>query len=364
MISFSPSEEQESARDAMRSFAAQAMRPIARDCDESESVTDAFLEQAWELGLAATQLGEDVGGYGSPRSPLTNAIVLEELAHGDAALALAATAASGFAYAIADQGSAEQRQALLPAFCGERFHAAAIALIEPRPAFDVERLDTRAERDGGGYVLHGEKSFVVLADRAEHFLVIARNGDRPDAFIVERDASGLTIGDRELHLGLKSLPTASLQLDGVRVPADARLGGEDGADVGRIVNQSRTALVAVLTGLSRAVLDYCVPYAKERVAFDEPIAKKQSIAFRLAEMHMEIDCARWMTWKAASQLEAGVDATKSAHLARLFVTEKAMWIADHGVQVLGGHGFIRDNPVEMWYRNARTLGVLEGVGSV
>ena len=111
----------------------------------------------------------------------------------------------------------------------------------------------------------------------------------------------------------------------------------------------------MLNGLSRAVLDYCVPYAKERVAFGEAIARKQSIAFRLAEMHMEVESMRWMIWKAASELERGLDATRSAHLARTYAAEKAMWIADNGVQVLGGHGFIREHPVEMWYRNARTL---------
>ena len=107
-----------------------------------------------------------------------------------------------------------------------------------------------------------------------------------------------------------------------------------------------------------------MPYAKERVAFGEAIAKKQSIAFRLAEMHMEVECMRWMTWKAASQLEQGLDATKAAHLARQYAAEKAMWISDNGIQVLGGHGFIREHPVEMWYRHARTLGVLEGTAAV
>jgi len=364
MISFTPTDEQESAREAMRVFAEQAIRPVARDCDENAAIPDSFLEQSWELGLAATQLPESVGGYGSMRSPLTNAIVLEELACGDAALALAATGAAGFAYAIADQGTDAQKSTYLPAFCGEHYTAATVALNEPTPGFDVSRLRTTAALDGADYVLTGSKCFVPMAERTGFILVVARNGSRDDAFIVARDAPGLTISEPEKNLGLKSLATARLELAGVRVPAASRLGGEAGADVGRIVNQGRVALAAVLTGLSRAVLEYCVPYAKDRVAFDEPIAKKQSIAFRLAEMHMEIDCARWMTWKAASQLEQGIDATKSAHLARLFVTTKAMWIADHGVQVLGGHGFIRDNPVEMWYRNARTLGVLEGIGSV
>jgi alkylation response protein AidB-like acyl-CoA dehydrogenase len=112
------------------------------------------------------------------------------------------------------------------------------------------------------------------------------------------------------------------------------------------------------------VLEYSVPYAKERRAFGQAIGQKQAIAFKLADMHIETEASRWMVWKAASQLEQGLDATRSAHLARSYAAEKSMWIADEGVQVLGGHGFIRDHPVEMWFRNARTLGVLEGTVAV
>jgi alkylation response protein AidB-like acyl-CoA dehydrogenase len=364
MISFALTDEQEAARDTMRSFAETALRPHARQCDEASAIPDAFYAQAWELGLTATQLPEAVGGYGAPRSPVTNAIVLEELAYGDATLALAAAAPSLVAYAIADQGSEAQRQRYLPAFCGDRYHTAALAVNEPHAASTAWQPRTRAERNGNGWVLTGRKCFVPLGDRAGHFLVVARAGEALDAFIVARDAAGLIISDNEKNLGLKALPTVGLELDGVHVPAHDRLGEQAGCDVPRLLNQSRVALAAILNGVSRAVLDYCVPYAKERVAFGEPIARKQSIAFRLAEMQMEVESMRWMIWKAASQLERGLDATRSAHLARVYAAEKAMWITDNGVQVLGGHGFIREHPVEMWYRNARTLGVLEGLAGV
>lgn len=364
MISFSLTEEQSSARDAMQGFAAAALRPMAREYDETSAAPDDFFQQAWELGLTATQLPESAGGYGAERSPVTNAIVLEELAYGDATLAVAAMAPSLVANAIADQGSDEQKAAFLPAFCGSSFHTGSLALTEPTPGFDPFAPRTTVQRKGAGFVLHGVKSFVPLADRAAHFLVIARGDDGLQAFIVPRDAPGLTIGEVEKNLGLKALATHGLRLDGVEVGAELRLGGAAGADVRRIVNQSRVAIAAVLTGLSRAVLDYCVPYSKERVAFDEPIARKQSIAFRLADMHIEIESSRWLTWKAATDLECGRDATRNAALAKRYVAEKSMWIADNGVQVLGGHGFIREHPVEMWYRNARTLGVLEGTVSV
>jgi len=364
MISFSMTDEQESAQHAMRDFAARAMRPLAREYDEASAIPDGFFREVWNLGLTATQLPESVGGYGAPRSPVTNAIVLEELAYGDATLAIAAAAPSLFAYAIADQGSEAQRATYLPALCGERYQAASLAVAEPSPAFNALAPRTRAERHNGGFAISGSKCFVPFADRASHFLVIAQRDGGLDAFIVPREVPGLTVSEPEKNLGLRALPTGALTLDAVRVSAADRLGGDAGCDVLRLLNHSRVALAAILTGVGRAVLDYCVPYAKERVAFGEAIARKQSIAFRLAEMQMEVECMRWMTWKAASQLEQGIDATRSTHLARAYAADKGMWIADNGVQVLGGHGFIREHPVEMWYRNARTLGVLEGLASV
>jgi alkylation response protein AidB-like acyl-CoA dehydrogenase len=364
MISFQPTEEQQSVREAMRDFAAQAMRGTAREYDEASAVPDSFLAQAWELGLTATQIAESYGGYGAERSPLTNAIVLEELAFGDATLAAAAVAPSLFAYAVLDQGSDEQRKAFLPAFTGDQYRTASVAIAEPAPDFNAFAPSTRARRDNGSYILDGKKCFVPMGERASHFLVVAGSDAGLDAFIVPRDAPGVTVSEVEKNLGLRALPTVSLELRGVTLPLEGRLGGPRGADVARLINRSRVGLAAVMTGLSRAVLEYCVPYSKERVAFDEPIARKQSIAFRLAEMHIEIECTRWLVWKAASELEKGADATRSAHQARAYAAEKSMWIADNGVQVLGGHGFIREHPVEMWYRNARTLGVLESLVSV
>jgi len=360
VISFEPTEEQQIARDAMHEFAAAALRPVARECDESASLPENVLEPMHQLGLGSTQLPAEHGGGGEARSPITNALVLEELAWGDAGLALAAVAPAAFAFAVADFGTDEQKRALLPLFCGARFHAASLAVIEPGPASDAALPRTLAEPKGAGFVLSGSKRFVPLADRASHFLVIARNNGGQDAFVVPRDAAGLRIGQPDAKLGLRALPTASLELERVELPASARLGGARGCDVRRILDSSRAAIAAALVGLARGVLDYAVPYAKEREAFGQAIARKQAIAFRLADMHIEVESMRWLAWKAASRLERGLSATRAAHHAHAYAAEQAMWIADEGVQVLGGHGFIREHPVEMWYRNARTLSVLEG----
>jgi alkylation response protein AidB-like acyl-CoA dehydrogenase len=366
VISFKPTEEQDVAREAMHEFARDAMRPIARECDEASKIPEDFLARSWELGLVNTQLPEEFGGGGESRSPVTNALVLEELAWGDASLAVAAVAPAGFAFAIADQGTPAQKAELLPLFCGESYHAAALAVAEPGPTFEAAVPRTVAEPKGEGFVLSGAKCLVPVGDRASHFLVVARSeaAGGLDAFIVPRGADGLHVVAPEKNLGLRAVSTATLELERVEVSAAARLGGASGCDVSRLLDHSRAALAAIMVGLSRAVLEYAVPYAKDRHAFGQAIAQKQAIAFRLADMHIETECARWLTWRAASQLEQRLDARRAAHHARAYAAEKCMWIADEGVQVLGGHGFIREHPVEMWFRNARTLGVLEGTVSI
>lgn len=365
MISFEPTEEQELVRTTARDVAAEALRPKARDADEESEIPADLLRSTWELGLVSSQIPEAFGGGGATRSPTTFALLLEALAHGDAALALGALAPATFAMALVDQGSAKQQQRYLPQLCGRDFHAAAIALVEPQPAFDPHALRTRAEARGNAWVLTGTKTFVPFGGEASHFLVVASDPDgKPAAFVVPREAHGVSVAGPEPTLGLRALPFARLELASVEVPQDDRIGGGATFDYARLLNCSRVATAAALVGLSRAVMEYTIPYAKERVAFGEAIAQKQAVAFMLSDMAIETDAMRWMVWKAAAELEAGKDATRSAHLARSYVAEQAMKIADNGIQVLGGHGFIREHPVELWYRHARTLSVLDGAATV
>jgi alkylation response protein AidB-like acyl-CoA dehydrogenase len=353
VISFKMTEEQEMVREAMRGFADEVLRPVARDCDEESKLSEEALSQCWELSLVSTQLPAKFGGGDEPHSAVTNALVLEELAWGDAAQAVAVFAPAGFAFAVLDQGTEDQKARYLPLFCNDAYHAASLAVCEPGPTFDVMLPRTVAEPKGDAFVLSGAKCFVPMSDRASHFLVVARcNGDL-GAFIVPREAEGLRVSEPQKNLGLRALPTATLDLQRVVVPAADRLGGQAGCDVGRLVAASRTGLGAVLVGLSRAVLEYAVPYAKDRVAFDQAIAQKQGIAFKLSDMHIETEASRWLTWKAASQLERGLDATRAAHFVRSYVPDQAMWIADQGVQVLGGPGDVDRRPGRPGPRRAR-----------
>jgi alkylation response protein AidB-like acyl-CoA dehydrogenase len=369
MISFGPTEEQELIRETVGDFARTELRALARECDEASSTPDELLAKTWELGLVDGMIPEELGGGGIERSPITNALVLEELACGDLPLAAAAMAPGLFVQPLLDFGTEEQRREYLPLFTTNEYHAASLALHEARFSFDTSRLTTSAEARDGAFRITGSKRLVPMGDRASHFLVVAQNGqgglEGLDAFIVPRDAKGLTIKpDAEKTLGFQALPMAALDLEGVEVPGHARLGGEAGIDGARLINQLRMASAALTVGVCRAVMEASIPYAKERVAFGQPIAQKQTIAFMLAEMRIEVNSMRHLVWKAASQLEQKIDATRASTLAQTYVNREAIKIADNGIQIFGGHGFIRDYPLEMWYRNTRAITVLEGVAAL
>ncbi len=361
MISFGPTEEQEMIRDTIREFAASELRDASRPADEANATPPELMEKLWELGLVNSAIPESLGGAGMERSPVTSAILLEELGHGCASLGISAIASSLFVNPLLDFGTDEQKNAYLPLFTSSEVHTASMALHEPHFTYDASNLRAMAEPKGDGFRLTGTKRLVPLGASASHFLVVARRGVSEgfgdlEAFIVPRGAEGLKISDEsEKTMGFRAVQFSQLELDGVEVSADARLGGDAGIDGARLINQCRVGTAALALGISRAVLELCVPYAKDRVAFDQPIAQKQTIAFMLAEMKIEVTTMRWMVWKAASMLENNVDATKATTLALTYVAREAMKIADNGIQVLGGHGFIREYPVEMWYRNMRTL---------
>lgn len=242
--------------------------------------------------------------------------------------------------------------------------------------FDLSVLGTTATPTGDGFTVSGSKAFVPLADACDELLVYARRADRPpastpldgyravDAFLVDRSLAGVTVGPPEKNMGIKALRSHEITLEQVRVGAEARLGGADGIDFAQLMDRSRVALAALAVGLARGAYDYAREYAKERKAFGVAIAQKQAIAFMLAEMAIEIDASRLLLWQAAWKLDRGEPAMRECYLAKNYAANMALKVADNAVQVLGGHGYIRDHPVELWLRNARGFAAFEGLAIV
>jgi alkylation response protein AidB-like acyl-CoA dehydrogenase len=358
VIDFEPSEEQALIRDTVHEFAKSELRPRAREADEAGKIPGDVLARAHELGLVANGLPEEFGGGGA-RSAVTGALVAEELAYGDLALALAILAPGLVAYPIADFGTPEQKAGLLPALIASPSALGTLALQEPRFDSDPYRPRAAARADGDGWRLDGAKCLVPWSDGVAHVLVLASEGETLAGFLVPREAKGLR-ASAESYLGIRALQTAELALDGVRVPADARLGGARG-DLRALVARGRVGLGALAIGVARAAYELARDYAKERQAFGAPIATKQAIAFKLADMAIEIDAARLLVWEAAWRLDAGGDATREATLAIQQVRRVALDVCDGAVQVFGGHGYIREYLPEMLLRNARGFACFEAL---
>ncbi len=356
-------ESQELVRDTMVRFAKERLRVEALHADEACAPPAGLLNESHELGLSQLATPEALGGAGSERSPITNALVCEDLAKGDMGLALAALAPLAVVNALVDFGTAEQQGNYLPAFIEDEFYPAALALLEGRPLFDPERLATRASLTNGEYVLTGEKSMVPIAEDCELFLVLADLAGKPQAFLVDKGTPGLTV-EPEPTMGLRAAKLGRLKLDHVKVPKGAKLGGDAGIDAQRLIDLSRIAWGALTVGTCDAVLDYVKEYVKDRKAFGEPIAFRQSVAFAVADIALELDAMRLMVWRAASRAEQGLPFHREAALVRVQCAEKGMYIGTTGVQLLGGHGFIKEHPVELWYRQLRAVGIAEGAVSV
>ncbi|GIV95616.1 MAG: acyl-CoA dehydrogenase [Herpetosiphonaceae bacterium] len=364
MIAFSPTEEQTLIAETVKRFARERMRSVFREAEESSELPWEVVNKGWQLGLLSAAIPEDYGGLGDAQPTVTGALAAEELGWGDLALALAIMVPGLVALPILYAGTEEQKRTYLPRFSDEGYPKVTAALIEPRFRFDPAALETTAVRQGNEYVLSGRKAYVPLAAGAELFLIYAAEKGQTQAFLVERGAPGLTVGERERLMGVKALDTYELALDGVRVPASARLGGDAGIDINRLLNHSRVALAALAVGLARGAYEYALEYAKNRVAFGEPIAQRQSIAFMLAEMAIEIEGVRLSTWEAAWRLDQGEEATRECVLARQNANAMALMVADRAVQILGGHGYIREYPVELWLRNARGFATFDGLAMI
>ena len=360
LFDITPDEEQEMFQDAVRDFAEQKVRPAAPEADTNCATPAELLAQANELGINMLGVPEELGGVVHEQAAVTSALIGEALAHGDMGIAYAALAPGAVATAIGRWGSADQEATYLPSFTGEDVPAAALAILEPKPLFDPLKLETRAHRDGEDWVLDGVKSLVARAADCELFLVAAEmDGDGPALFVVESAASGLAV-QPEPAMGLRPAATGRLLLESVRLPSGALLGEGERGPYLECVQRARIAWCALAVGTAQAVLDYVIPYVNERTAFGEPISNRQAVAFAVSDIAIESDGMRLATYRAASRADQGSDFAREAALARRLCAAKAMQIGSEGVQLLGGHGYVKEHPVERWYRDLRAAGVMEG----
>jgi len=352
-----PTQDEQMLVDVVTELAAEVVRPVAAESDAVATAPESVLKAGVDIGLPILGVPEELGGVHAERSAMAGTLVAEALAHGDMGLAVASLAPGAVATALSLWGSEEQQATYLPAFTGDDVPAAALALTEPRPLFDPSTPATRAVRDGDDLVVTGTKSAVVRGADAELFVVGVELDGEARLLVVESGSDGLKV-EADPSMGLRAASLSRLVLEDVRVPATALLGTAE--DHVACVRLSRLAWCALSLGTAQAVLDHVVPYVNERVAFGEPISHRQSVAFMVANIAIELDSMRLVTYRAASRAAQGKDHAREVALARRLCADRGMQIGNDGVQLLGGHGFVKEHPVERWYRDLRAIGVMEG----
>ena len=357
-----PDDDQKMILETVEDFAKEILRPAARHADDAATYPPDLNAKAAELGITAINIPEDFDGIAAHRSTVTNALVAEALAYGDMGLALPILAPGGVASALTHWGSADQQATYLREFAGENVPQACVAIAEPHALFDPTALKTTAVRTPSGYRLNGVKSLVPAAADAELFIVGAQLSGKPTLFIVESSTKGVSI-KADPSMGIRAAALGRVDLDNVSVPLSARLGEDDATDddYSEAIALARLGWAALAVGTAHAVLDHVMPYIKERQAFGEPIAHRQAVAFMTANIAIELDGLRLITWRGASRAEQGLSFAREAALAKRLGTDKGMQIGLDGVQLLGGHGYTKEHPVERWYRDLRAIGVAEGV---
>ena len=340
------------------------LRPIAAEWDEREDFPPELLATAARAGLTSYLVPRGHGGGGVDH--VTAALVAEELSWGCAGLAATLQATMFPVRPLLLAGTEEQRERWLPRLASEEGCLAAIAFTEAGAGSDVAAIEATARRDADAYVLDGEKVYVTNGGVADVTIVFAKVDGAISAFVLERGDPGVQAGRKERKLGLRASYTGSIVLDGARIPLDRRLGEEgDGFRIAMdFFLHSRPGVAAAAVGVARAAFEHASAYARERRAFGKPLLAKQAVAFKLADMAMEVEAARLLVWRACEALDAGEDAGLLGSFAKAFAADAAMRATTDAVQVLGGAGVMRDHPVEKWMRDAKVFQIVEGTSEI
>ncbi|TVP54674.1 MAG: acyl-CoA dehydrogenase [Halomonadaceae bacterium] len=360
LFDLSLTEDQQMITETVRQIAEEVIRPAADAADEAMAVPKEVHDAIHELGLTLQAVPAEYGGVAEKPDPVTSVLIAEQLAWGDFSIASAALSTYSVAQALARWGSDNQKQRLLPAFCQDTPLTAVFAVDEPAVLFDPMKPGTLAYRKGNQYILNGRKSAVIRAAEADLYLVLAMvQNEGPRFFLVEGGASGLYTAP-DPAMGLRAAATGQLVLEDVAVHESTMLGEKTPADCSRLMDYASLMQCALAVGTCQGIQDFVIPYCNDRVAFGEPISHRQAVAFAISNMAIETDSIRLVLWRAASLAEQGLPFATQAAQARALAAQHALTIGSDGVQLLGGHGFVKEYPVERWYRDLRSIGSLTG----
>ncbi|HUU94435.1 MAG TPA: acyl-CoA dehydrogenase family protein [Phycisphaerae bacterium] len=369
MMDFDLPEEIVALRDVVRRFAAEEIRPYVRQWDEEQSMPPEFLKKLGDLGALGLMIPSEYGGAGLGH--LANAVVVEELCRQNGSLGFLMAGHAGLCTThLLLAANQEQRRKYLPRLATGEWMGA-WGLTEPGSGSDAAALQTRAEKDGEGWRLFGQKQFITNASFAQVFVVVARTDPDKErkgisAFIVERGTENFGPGSKEDKLGIRSSDTCTLEMDNAHVGPEALLGELNGGfhDAMGVLERARVGVAAQAVGIARAALEEAITYANERETFGKPIGKHQAIQFMLADMATGIAAARLLTRDAAMALDRDEDARMQGSIAKVFASEVAMKATINAVQIHGGAGCTKDFPVERYMRDAKVVEIGEGTSEI
>jgi alkylation response protein AidB-like acyl-CoA dehydrogenase len=377
MIDFSLTEEQKEFQKLAHEFAKNEIRPVAAQYDETEEVPWDVIKKAAKIGLTAYRYPEEYGGLGI-NDPITSLLITEELAWGCAGIATAINGTGLAATGILVTGTEEQKRKYIPMFTdSDNPRLGAMGLTEPGAGSDVASMTTTAVRDGNEYVLNGTKQFITNGGIADIHVIFAQTDkskgwDGIAAFVIEKGTPGLKMGRKEKKLGVRASHTAQVILEDCRIPLENRLGREPGSSTYitglgalKMLEATRPSVGAAALGIARASYEYALEYARERKQFGKPIIKQQAIAFKLADMAMEIDAARLLIWRAAWMVKNKMPFRRGeGSMAKLFAGDVAVKTSLEAIQILGGYGYTKEYPVEKWMRDAKIYQIWEGTAEI
>ncbi len=362
-------DEQTMMQKMVQDFAKEQIAPAVADMEEHETFPRTVIEKMGELGLMGIPIPEEHGGAGMDFTSYI--IAVHEVSKASAALGLIMSVHTSVGIMpIVDYGTEAQKKKYVPDLASGT-QIGAFALTEPNAGSDAKSLQTKAERVGEDYVLNGAKVFITNGGEAGSYIVFAVTDPSAgskgiSAFIVEAGTEGLVIGKKEKKLGLYGSTTTEILFENCRIPADQLLGKEgEGLKIALSnLNSGRIGIAAQSLGIAEAALEAATTYANERKQFGKTLSAHQGMAFKLADMATEVEAARQLTYYAASRKEKNLSCSKEASMAKLFASRTAMEVATKAVQVFGGYGYMKEYPVERFFRDAKVCEIYEGTSEI